>query len=642
MLKRSLICGGFLTTVLFASAASQAASLLGLGEVSGKVTAPKGEIVPVYLYNEEKHVGYGVFAVNGSYRATNMFPGHYAVTVQNFYTPSKIDLEMAAVPVDVTAGGKATANLAPVVKPPTHNYTGREIYRDGVVVKTYEEIYPQGPGRKIAEKTCLVCHGVNFLPSKTAGRETWESLLHLMIDKQSEGGLFQASLAEGPPIVSEERLPREEIPVLLDYLAANFGPEHEQRVVMQNVWPTLDEAALAKAQYIEYRVPNVPGQGRKRASHDVHFAPDGTVYISDSGGNRIVQVDPETGKTKDFQVPDKNATHGITVDGDGTVWFSGNGNFITHLDPKTGLFDQYQDVQMGLHGNTPVFDPKGNIWFTQLTGNKIGQWDRATDTIKYWESPVANADPYGEDIDHQGNVWYAEYFTGHMTRFDPKTETFTRFKVPTWPNSLRRGGPDSKDNIWFGVYGYMGKYDDKGKVHYYGKLGHIDVKTGKVTERDLPIEYSQPYDAKPDEQDNVWISSMNYLTKFDPKTEKFTIYPMPERTDAPKIEPTRDGSVWYAPRTAGNAGYGSAAVVLYPDKDTIKTLRAIPGPNLSNNHISKYKGPFTPVTGVVKTTKPGAQNAKVVAYNDLTVGKQRKTGAQGNQRPANARQLEDQ
>jgi virginiamycin B lyase len=605
------------------------------------VSGPKTEIVPVYLYNEDKHVGYGVFAVNGTYRATNMFPGHYSITVQNFYVPSKIDLEMAPVPVDLAAGGHVTANLAPKSAPPTRNYTGREIYRDGVVVKTYEEIYPPGPGRKIAEKTCIVCHGVNFLPSKTAARETWESLLHLMIDKQSEGGLFQSTLAEGPPIVSEERLPRNEVPVLLDYLAANFGPDAKQRAVLQDVWPTLDGAALAKAEYIEYRVPNAPGQGRKRASHDVHFGLDGMVYLSDSGGNRIVQVNPETAETKDFQVPDKNGTHGITVDGDGTVWFSGNGNFVTHLDPKTGLFDQYQDVQMGLHGNTPVFDSKGDIWFTELTGNKIGHWDRATDKITYWESPVAGADPYGEDIDHQGNVWYAEYFTGAMTRFDPKTQTFTRFKVPTWPNSLRRGGPDSKDNIWFGVYGYMGKYDEQGKIHYYGKLGHIDVKTGQVTERDLPIEYSQPYDAKPDEQDNVWISSMNYLTKFDPKTQKFTIYPMAERTDAPKIEPTRDGSVWYAPRTAGNAGYGSSASVLYPDKDAIKTLRAIPGPDLSNNYISKYKGPFTPVTGVVKTTKLGAQNP-TVAYNDLTVGKTRKAGAQGNQRPANARQLEDQ
>ena len=142
MFKKHLISGGFLMAMLAAIPVGHAASLPGLGEVSGTVSGvPKDEIVPVYLLHEKLHVGYGVFAVNGQFRATNMFPGKYAITVQNFYMPSKVDLAMDPVPVDVTAGGKATANIAPkVVTPPTKNYTGREIYRDGVEIKTYEEI----------------------------------------------------------------------------------------------------------------------------------------------------------------------------------------------------------------------------------------------------------------------------------------------------------------------------------------------------------------------------------------------------------------------------------------------------------------------------------------------------------------------
>jgi len=133
-----------------------------------------------------------------------------------------------------------------------------------------------------------------------------------------------------------------------------------------------------------------------------------------------------------------------------------------------------------------------------------------------------------------------------------------------------------------------------------------------------PVKYGQPYDAKPDEQDNVWISSMNYLTKFDQKTETFTIYPLPARTDMPKIEPTQAGSIWFAPRVASNNGYGGTASVLYPDKDAITTLRAIPSPRLSNNHIARYRGPYTKVAGVVKRTRPGTQNT--VSYPDRTVG----------------------
>jgi len=604
MNKHHRVSGGFIAAaaVLGMTSIGQAAVLPGFGEVSGTVMGvPKTTVVPVYLWNKEKNVGYGVFAVDGTYRAVNLFPGKYEIEIPHWYAPSKDGLALDPTSIAVTAGGHAKANLQLEVVPPTLNYTGRDTYKDGVLVQTYEEIYPPGKGRDILEHACMVCHGVNFAPSKSLSREGWEAMASLMLKGPAEGGLFKgAGLSAGPPIVSSERLSAADYPILMDYLAANFGPTSKRRAVLQDEWPELDRAALAKAQYIEYRVPG-------QTSHDVHFDNNGIVYAT--SGRNILRIDPATAQYRVYRLPEGNSTHGLTVDGDGTVWSAGSGNFVAHLDPETGLVDVYQVTQLGLHGNTPVFNSKGDIWFSSLIGNKIGVWKRATDTITYWESPVANASPYGLDVDYNDKVWYAEYFTGAFVRFDPETETFTRFKAKTWPNSLRRGGPDSNNNIWFGVYGYKGKY---------GKLARIDAKTEALTERDIPIKYSHPYDAKPDEWDNVWISSMNYLTKFDQKTEKFTVYPLPARTDMPKIEPALGGAIWYAPRWAASNGYGGTASVLYPDKDAITTLRAIPSPKLSNNHIVKYKGPFTKVTGVVKQSKHGAKNR--VDYQDKTVG----------------------
>lgn len=610
------VFSGLMVAVLGAvMSVSHAASLPGLGEVSGTVSGSKSEAVLVYLYNHEKNVGYGVFAVDGEYRATNMFPGRYEISVQPWYVPSKHSYEMDPVSVDVTAGGHSTANLSLKEVPPTQNYTGREIYPNGVKVQTYDEIYPRGPGRKILEHSCIVCHGVNFIPSKTTNRTGWEVLIGLMTKGPADGGIFGSMLRSGPPIVNHERLSEEDLPILLDYLEANFGPNAERRAVLQDEWPVLDLEALARAQYIEYRFPNA--EGKRRGSHSLNFDQNGIVYVSDPAGRMIVRLDPETGESRDYPIPDGNSTHGIVVDGDGTVWFSGRGNFLAHLDPETGLFDQYQETERGLHGNTPVFTSTGDLFFTQLIGNKLGHWDRATDTITYYESPVPNASPYGMEIDHQDRVWYSEYFTGAITRFDPETKTFTRFKVQTWPNSLRRLGSDSKNNIWFGVYGYMGQY---------GRLGRIDAESGQMTEVVIPIKYGQPYDARPDVDDNIWISSMNYVSKYDPETMRFTIYPTLQRTDMPKLEVTRDGVVWYCPRRAGGSGYGGGATALYPDKDAITTLRAMPSPKLSNSYIANYKGPFTKVTGAVKLSKHGAQNE--VDYENKTVGKPRTAEAQ--------------
>ena len=138
---------------------------------------------------------------------------------------------------------------------------------------------------------------------------------------------------------------------------------------------------------------------------------------------------------------------------------------------------------MGLSGHTPAFTSKGDLWFSMLTGNKIGHWDRATDKVSYYETPSPRGRPYGLIVDHDDKVWYVEYFTDAVVRFDPDTKAFTRFKIQSSPAQMRRLGVDSKNIIWFGVYGRVGKK---------GRLGRLDPKTGAVEEYDLPIEYSNP------------------------------------------------------------------------------------------------------------------------------------------------------
>src|SRR6266513_3824914 len=60
----------------------------------------------------------------------------------------------------------------------------------------YDEIYPPGPGREIAERTCMICHGENFLSTPPATVGTW----NLRLDRMMGKNLFDkapASYAEG-------------------------------------------------------------------------------------------------------------------------------------------------------------------------------------------------------------------------------------------------------------------------------------------------------------------------------------------------------------------------------------------------------------------------------------------------------------
>jgi len=215
----------------------------------------------------------------------------------------------------------------------------------------------------------------------------------------------------------------------------------------------------------------------------------------------------------------------------------------------------------GSLGHTPVVDSNQNVWFTVIVGNKIGKWDRAAEkVVALYEPPTKNSYPYGVFVDKNDKLWFAEFAGCNITKFDPVSQDFTEYSPLTKPCQIRRLGMDSKGIVWFGIYSH-------------GKLGKLDPKTGKVTEYKIPLAFAQPYDAWPDHDDNIWMGDDGQggtLIRFDPRTEKFTYYPAPQMGDMPKLAITREGAIWYTPRSSANA----AAGVLYPDRSKIKTLGA--------------------------------------------------------------------
>ena len=60
----------------------------------------------------------------------------------------------------------------------------------------------------------------------------------------------------------------------------------------------------------------------------------------------------------------------------------------------------------------------------------------------------------------------------------------------------------------------------------------IDIHSLKVTEYPMPTKYAGPYMAQVDKDHMVWINYQNSgtITKFDPKTEKWTEYSLPTQS----------------------------------------------------------------------------------------------------------------
>jgi len=556
-----------LAIVLQASSAAQGnrgAELSGLATVSGTVTAPQPfQAAKVYFRNTDKHVVYMVYTVGGRYQAMHLFPGTYEFRVQ------ANGLESDVQKLIVRAGQSATANatLHPV----------STASPDNVTFLPYDELYPAGAGRVVAEKTCIRCHGVNFLPSRQWSAAQWSAAIDMMAGTRQ--------MPEGTQIQPEDMSPQER-EILERYLVDHFGPNSKPRALKVEIEMPVDETKLGKALFIEYRfAPDPPGTGihdpkyanlprtgfsGRRVSQDVHFDKEGNVWVIDRGiPNRLAKLDPRTAQYKNFDFPEPaNDNHDILIDRNGIIWAPDDGMWINVFNPQTEKFetryalDPDNVVKANLkHPQSMAMDSFHNIYVGLILGGALSKWNRETKKVSVYPLPTPNAYPYGVVSDSRDNIWIAEFHGSKIAKFDPKTEKFTEYAPPTSPALIRRLKVDGDDNVWFGLFSA-------------GKLVKLETSTGKMTEYKIPHQISQPYDVAPVGDDAVWISDAGQggaLIRFDRKTETFTYFPTPQRSDMPKIHVTRDGAVWYPPRSTRE---GPGAGVLYPDMTKITTLAA--------------------------------------------------------------------
>jgi streptogramin lyase len=542
-----------------AEAGPKPADVPGAATVSGMVNSPVPfKAARVYLRNVDKGMLYMVYTSGGKFEAVQLFPGQYELSVQ------AKGLESDVEKLTITTGQKVTANLALHAQPDGQSK---------VEYVSYDDLYPAGPGRKVAERLCIRCHGPNFLPSKRWPEAQWNSSIDFMMgDGAAEGGMF------GP-----EDLSQADRKVFVKYLVDNFGPDSQARAVKLEKEMPVDEAKVSKAEFIEYYLPpDPPGVGvndpryaskttpwgKRRVSQDVQFDAQGNVWITDRGiPNRLNKLDPRTGEVQSFVTPaPTSGVHDLDLDRDGMVWVPRQeGKQVDVFNPKTLQWaesfplDPDGKVKMrNTHNQSVAIDSKQNVYFNYILGDAISMWDRETRKASTYLLPPRSW-PYGIVTDTKDNLWIAEFHGGRVTKFDPNTKSFTDFTPPTYPALIRRLIADPHDNVWFGLFSAA-------------KLDKLDTATGKITEYPIPSQNAQPYDVK-SLGDELWFSDGGQggaIVMFDPKTESFTYYPVPQTTDMPKIRVTREGAIWYAPRSAKNAGAG----VLYPDKTKIDTLAA--------------------------------------------------------------------
>ena len=190
--------------------------------------------------------------------------------------------------------------------------------------------------------------------------------------------------------------------------------------------------------------------------------------------------------------------------------------------------------------------PDGNIWFTEQSGNNIGQITPAGIITEFEVPPnptVFNV-PLGITTGSDGNLWFTESFAASIGQITPagivSDVLISNYSQPFWIAS----GPDG--NLWFTDESYP---DD------IGRIGQI-TPAGVVTEFPVPTANSQPFGITTGPNGNLWFTegNGNNIGQITP-AGVVTEFPVPTANSQPfGITTGPDGNLWFTEGNGNNIG----------------------------------------------------------------------------------------
>ena len=171
--------------VIVLTAGGLRAEVPGTATVTGTVTSSQAfQAAQVYLRNVDEGIVYMVYTNAGRFRAVALFPGNYEISASTKYLESGIQTVTlgAGDASEVSLNMQALQGAAPALVIPA----GRTAMESGASgsfeYASYDEIYPPGPGKAVAEQVCMACHGENFFASRPADERQWRSRIDHMVD----------------------------------------------------------------------------------------------------------------------------------------------------------------------------------------------------------------------------------------------------------------------------------------------------------------------------------------------------------------------------------------------------------------------------------------------------------------------------
>ena len=263
--------------------------------------------------------------------------------------------------------------------------------------------------------------------------------------------------------------------------------------------------------------------------------------------------------TTEYLTSSKESTpNAIAVDAKGSVWFAlQNDSAIAELNPSTGSIKQYHlpiaNKSITTWGMT-IDNPRKLVWFTEQVTNSVWSFNMTDHKFTQHVLNTPGALPFGITVDEKGNVWFTEFFGGKIGEITTSGQ-LSEIPIPAsgyLEASSIIATPSNK--IWFTIPGI-----DSIASYYHGKF-EIQNLTGLV---------NTPVGIAMDSSGNLWLTQHgpSFISEFNPSTHYFktisTSIP-PLYTSLPYFSYVdSNGNVWF------NEHYGNAMSEFIPSTNTL-------------------------------------------------------------------------
>ncbi len=374
-------------------------------------------------------------------------------------------------------------------------------------------LLPEGDEKRRFILDCTGCHQFNRQVVEPGGARRTEGQWR----ERTEQMLSFAGWKTNFPIISAGRDADKTAAWLANYLGARGS------TVLRVKAPPLPQAEATNAVITEFDLPkpfDLP--------HDLQIDAQGRILITGMFSHVMYTLDPAAGRFTETPIPVQGANpRALDLGADGAWWvLLGGPQKVAKYDAKSS---QWQTFDLGMYPHSVGLDREGGVWFNgHFTKNPavIARLDPQSGAIQRYEIPNSDRPveesgpiPYEIRAAPDGTMWGSELAGNRVYSFDRATEQFTTYHMPTPHSGPRRLDIAGDGTVW--IPEYAGN-----------ALTKLDPRTGRFTRYPYPSADALPYVVRIDRTRGiVWIATAanDAVAVFDPRTERFVEYPLPTR-----------------------------------------------------------------------------------------------------------------